>query len=65
MDRAWLDSRAAAKLLGVHYKTLEKHARNGEVPGYFRLGRWYFVEAELDAWMREGLYSARPSVRVN
>lgn len=37
-----VDSRTAAPALGVHYKTLERMARRGEVPG-FKIGRsWSF-----------------------
>lgn len=37
-----VDSRTAAPTLGVHYKTLERMARKGEVPA-FKIGRsWSF-----------------------
>lgn len=54
----WLDSRTAAEMLGCHPKTLERKARRGEVPGHFKLNRWYFVIAELDAWLKGDVRSA-------
>ena len=54
-----LDSQAAAALLGIHSKTLERAARRGEVPGYFRFRRWYFSKSELDAWLRVTVRSPR------
>jgi excisionase family DNA binding protein len=53
-----LDSREAAALLHVHYKTLERKARCGEIPGYQIAGRWYFRVSELDAWVRSQLNSS-------
>jgi excisionase family DNA binding protein len=61
-----LDSREAAALLHIHYKTLERKARGGEVPAYQIAGRWFFRASELDAWLRSQIKStpANP-VRVN
>jgi excisionase family DNA binding protein len=57
-----LDSRQAASLLRVHHKTLERKAREGQIPGYFEFGRWYFRSSELDAWLRSKLKSvSQPS----
>jgi len=60
-----LNSREAAALLRVHYKTLERKARRGEIPGYQIAGRWCFRASELDAWLRSQVHSASQSVRVN
>jgi len=60
-----LDSREAAALLHMHYKTLERKARRREIPGYQIAGRWYFRATELDTWLRFQLNSASQSVRVN
>ena len=63
---SWLDSRAAAAYLGgLHYKTLERYARRGQVPAYFRFHRWYFRASELDAWLKDGISSNRQFVRKN
>ncbi len=61
-----LDSRDAAELLHIHHKTLERKAREGEIPGYKIAGRWYFRASELDGWLRSQLQSAPANpVRVN
>jgi excisionase family DNA binding protein len=61
-----LDSREAAALLHMHHKTLERKARESEIPGYQIAGRWYFRATELDAWLRTQLKSASANlVRVN
>lgn len=47
----------AAKLLGIHSKTLEVMARNGTVPG-IKLGkRWRFRASALDEWLKRHLDS--------
>ncbi len=53
------DSKRAAEWLSCHPKTLERHAREGRVPGHFRLGRWYFFQSELEAWLRSDVHSNR------
>ena len=60
-----LTSREAAALLRVHYKTLERKARVGQIPGYQIAGRWCFRASELDAWLKSQVNSASQSVRVN
>lgn len=58
-----LDSFEAAKLLGIHPKTLQRMARNGEVPG-IRVGKfWRFRASLLDAWVRSAVESEYP-VRI-
>ena len=53
----------AARFVRVHPKTVKRLARNGELPGHFRFGRWYFYASELDCWMRTELQSSRHSCR--
>ena len=60
-----LDSRQASALIPIHYKTLERKARAGEIPGYRIAGRWYFRASELDTWLRSQLNSSSQSVRVD
>src|ERR1039458_8256793 len=66
---AWMDSRTAAKYLGFDkthaFKTVERYAREGKLPGYFRFNRWYFLKEELDAWIKGGVSSSGQSVRVS
>jgi len=46
------DERAAQFLGGIHPKTLQRMARNGEVPAY-RVGRfWRYRASELNDWLR-------------
>lgn len=60
-----LNSREAAALLRVHYKTLERMARGHKVLGYQIAGRWYFRASELDAWLKSQVNSPSQSVRAN
>ena len=53
----------AAAFVRVHPKTVKRMARNGELPGHFRFGRWFFYASELDCWMRTELHSTRHSCR--
>lgn len=52
-----LNSAEAASLLQIHPKTLQRMARNGEVPAR-RIGDlWRFRGSELDAWWNAGVSS--------
>jgi excisionase family DNA binding protein len=54
-----IDSAAAAELLKVHRKTLERLALRGAVPGH-KVGKfWRFRASELDEWLRSGVNSGR------
>ncbi len=54
-----IDSSAAAELLNVHRKTLERMALRGEIPGH-KVGKfWRFRASELDEWLRSGVNSGR------
>lgn len=59
-----LDSPAAAKLLGIHPKTLQKLARVGRVPAHSICGLWRFRASELDRWLNTAL-SLRSHSRSN
>lgn len=63
-----LDDESAARLLGgVHIKTLQRWARNGEIPS-FRVGRyWRYRASQLDAWLlsQSALHSEGQPVRVS
>ena len=57
-----LNSQEAATLLQIHPKTLEKLARDGEVPSH-RIGDlWRFRASELDRWLKSKLSSESPLV---
>jgi excisionase family DNA binding protein len=62
-----INSRQAAGLLHMNYKTVERWARIGELPGYqYSSGEpWYFRKSELDAWLRSKLNSSSQLHRVN
>jgi len=60
-----VDSEEAARFLNINPKTLQKMARNGEVPGY-RIGKlWKFRISDLDAWLRSKVISNCHSCREN
>jgi excisionase family DNA binding protein len=48
-----LNDESAARLLGgMHIKTLQRRARNGQIPTH-KIGRyWYFRASELNAWLK-------------
>lgn len=52
-----LDLREAAAILGMHRKTLEAMARNGEVPAVKLGKRWKFRLSSLDLWVENRLHS--------
>jgi excisionase family DNA binding protein len=52
-----LDSQGAADLLRIHPKTLQRMARNGEIPA-FRIGKlWGFRASALNRWLESKLGS--------
>jgi len=53
----------AAAFVRVHPKTVKRMARRGDLPGYFRFGRWFFYTSELDRWMRGELHSSHRPCR--
>ncbi len=53
----------AAAFVRVHPKTVKRMARRGDLPGYFRFGRWFFYASELDRWMRGELHSSHRPCR--
>jgi len=53
----------AAAFVRVHPKTVKRMARRGDLPGYFRFGRWFFYASELDRWMRGELNSSHRPCR--
>ena len=50
-------SREAADFLGIHYKSLERMARMGEVPAVKSGKAWQFLLSLLDEWRREQMRS--------
>lgn len=47
-----LTTKQVAAMLGPHPKTIERYARDGKIPGHFKMNHWYFFASELDKWMR-------------
>jgi excisionase family DNA binding protein len=57
-----LNDQQAAELLNVHPKTLQRWARDGEVPAH-RIGKfWRYRASEIDAWL--SVQSNRQPTRV-
>ena len=48
---------AAAAVLGMHWKTLERMARNRKVPALKVGKRWKFRLTSLNGWLEDGLNS--------
>ena len=53
----------AAAFVRAHPKTVKRMARRGDLPGYFRFGRWFFYASELDRWMHGELHSTHRPCR--
>jgi predicted DNA-binding transcriptional regulator AlpA len=62
---AVLTSKDVAAMLGRNHKTIERHAREGTIPGHFRLSRWYFLKSEIDEWLLGEVNSTSQPDRVN
>lgn len=58
-----LNTKEAALYVGLHYKTVERMARDGQIPAHpasgVRRHTWKFYPAELDAWLRAKVSSHR------
>lgn len=58
-----LNTEEAAAYLGYHPKTVQRMARNGEIPAHpasgVRRKTWKFYAFELDTWLRAKLSSPR------
>ena len=52
-----VDSRIGAAFLGIHYKTLERMARKGEVPADKPGKSWQFLLSLLSEWRKERMNS--------
>ena len=60
---ALIDNVAAAQLLGIHPKSLQRMARRGEIPAV-KVGRyWRFRASQLDSWVQSQLNSSRQPCR--
>ena len=50
-----IDTEEAAKLLGIHPKTLQQMARGSRIPA-IRVGKfWRFRKSQLDNWVQSGI----------
>lgn len=58
-----MTTREAAAYVGMHWKTVEKKAREGTIPAHPVSGvhrkTWKFYASELDAWLRGQVSSPR------
>ena len=51
-DESPIDSKTAAAYLNIHYKTLERMARVGEIPATKSGRSWQFLRSLLRDWLR-------------
>jgi excisionase family DNA binding protein len=54
LEAQTLRSAAAAKFLKVHPVLLRRMCRAGRIPAAKVAGRWLFIKADLEAWLRDG-----------
>lgn len=60
-----VDSEEAVRFLKINSKTLQRMARNGDLPGY-RIGKlWKFRISDLDAWLRSKVTAGTPGIRMD
>lgn len=59
-----LNLEEAAKILGMHWKTLERMARNKKVPALKVGKRWKFRLTSLNTWLEHGLNSTTTDYAV-
>ena len=63
----YIDARAAAKYLGMHWKTIQRLARENILPAYPFSGNkrkvWRFRISDLDMWAKSRLLSVSHSCR--
>jgi excisionase family DNA binding protein len=63
----YVDARAAARFLGMHWKTIQRLARQHSLPAYPFSGtqrmQWKFRISELDKWAKSRLFSNCHSCR--
>ena len=60
-----IDANEVAGLLGLHFKTVQQMAREGDMPA-IRVGRyWRFRKSGIDRWLRSKLHSRRYACRQN
>lgn len=52
-----VNSRIASQLIGVHYKTLERMSRQGEVPAAKIGKQWIYRLSQLSAWLDDQMQS--------
>jgi excisionase family DNA binding protein len=55
-----LDLQESASILGMHIKTLEKKARQKQIPAMKVGKRWVFRASSLNRWLEAGLKSNTP-----
>jgi len=54
---------SGGKYLAIkNYRSLQRMARNGQVPAANYNRHWYFLQSELDAWRKGDVLSPSPSV---
>jgi excisionase family DNA binding protein len=62
----YVDARTAARFLGMHWKTVQRLAREHLLPAYSFSGdqrkQWKFHISELDKWAKARLLSSKPFV---
>lgn len=57
-----IDANEAAKLLGIHPRTIKIMAAEGKLPGLKIGSVWRFRESALDNWISEQLKCSTPCV---
>lgn len=48
----FVSDKQVAEFLNVHPKTVQRKARAGEIPGYRKLDKWFFLMSEIQQWMK-------------
>lgn len=51
--KRYMDSRQVGAMLGYHYRTIQRKAHAGEIPGTRIGGVWKFDPTRLENWMQK------------
>ena len=60
-----MDSRNAARYIGLSGKTLAMMRSAGTGPIYIKRGRIFYYQEDLDAWLREGRVVSTAQLRAS
>jgi excisionase family DNA binding protein len=52
-DEELLDAQQVAKLLHIHWRTVQRMAKRGELRGYYIVGQYRFSKADVEEYLEK------------